>query len=141
MGSKSSHSMYLQAMPPVKLKSGCNLQQWLVQMSCRLYHWGMGRCYQERASSGFVARSFGLSMELESIPHPVLGTTKDYCRYVQARIKALFTPYLVTFPVGGIDRTWNPKPTALRHVCRWHFGIREPSRLRVTPAGLRDAQS
>ena len=33
------------------------------------------------------------------IPHPVMGSTGDYCRY----IKALLTPYLGAVAVGGID--------------------------------------
>ena len=34
-------------------------------------------------------RCGGMELYIGSIPHPVLGTTKDYCRY----IKVLLTPY------------------------------------------------
>ena len=33
------------------------------------------------------------------MPHPILGTTKDYCR----NAKALLVPYLGASTVGGID--------------------------------------
>ena len=32
---------------------------------------------------------FSFPLSVGSIPHPVMGTTRDYCRY----IKALLTPY------------------------------------------------
>ena len=39
------------------------------------------------------------SLYIGSIPHPVMGTTGDYCRY----IKVLLTQYLGTISVGGSD--------------------------------------
>ena len=40
---------------------------------------------------------------LWSIPHPVVGTTRDYCRY----IKALLSPYSGAIAVEGIDLTFD----------------------------------
>ena len=39
------------------------------------------------------------SVVLGSIPHPVMGTTRYYCRY----IKVLLTPYEGAITIGGID--------------------------------------
>ena len=50
-------------------------------------------------------RVWGLGFWLGSIPHPVMGTTKDCCRYTTA----LLTPHLVAISVGAIDlrfRVW-----------------------------------
>ena len=41
----------------------------------------------------------GLGVQVGSIPHPVMGTTRDYCRY----IKALLTPYYEAITTAGID--------------------------------------
>ena len=37
--------------------------------------------------------------QVGSIPHPVMGTTRDYCRY----IKALLSPYSGAITRAGID--------------------------------------
>ena len=33
------------------------------------------------------------------MPHPAMGTARDYCRHIQA----ILTPYLKAITVGGID--------------------------------------
>ena len=42
-----------------------------------------------------VTRYVGLG----SIPHPVMGTTRGYCRYIKAAIK---TPYYGAMTIGGL---------------------------------------
>ena len=37
-------------------------------------------------------------MDVESIPHPVMGIIREHCRY----IGALLTAHLVTTTVGGL---------------------------------------
>ena len=44
-----------------------------------------------------------MKKKVGSIPHPVLGTTEDYCRY----ISALLTPYLELITTRRVDLRCN----------------------------------
>ena len=48
---------------------------------------------------------------LASIPHPVMGTTRNYHRY----ITALLTPYQGAITKGGIDLEVTLKPKNQKH--------------------------
>ena len=43
-------------------------------------------------------------LDLGSIPHPVMGTTKDYGR----NFEALVTPYLQSITAAGVDLSRTP---------------------------------
>ena len=55
--------------------------------------------YHEHRVAGAQSLEYRVKVELN--PHPVMGTTRDYCRYM----KALLTPYSGATTVGWI----NPK--------------------------------
>ena len=55
-------------------------------------------------------------MDIESIPHPVMGITRDHCRY----IGTLLTPYLVTTTVG--DLTYNMNTISVFWAYDGYFG-------------------
>ena len=58
------------------------------------------RCRYDLQPKGF--HNLENNLFVGSIPHPVMGTTRDYCRY----IKALLIPYSGAITIGGIDLTY-----------------------------------
>ena len=69
--------------------------------------WAYGFRVYKVVSFGFIGERIPIiCIEVGSIPHPVMGTKREYCRYNEARL----TPCLRAIFVGGIDLTLTGKP-------------------------------
>ena len=77
---------------------------------------GLGEVYDAEILRPWARNLKASRFKVGSIPHPVMGTARDYCRY----ITALLTPYLQATIAGGIDlilKYLEPKKPLTRKQC------------------------